>query len=217
MTPAVVDQALVLFFHVEFLDVGASSGAGKPMAALVFALSVLATQLGCRPHAARAAEGRARLAPAGPRLPLPGPVVCLIVEALCIRGIVGYALLTALTFGLYLLPREAMDTVQTQLIPSGLTTTNNMHAWGVVLHLFERRTPSVTGVFDESLQLRAAMRPLKNFQKRVRWATAAALRRHAKGGRALGPHHRLPRALQLVAEQAFTRIGATLSASSQRG
>ena len=176
------------------------------------------------PHSWAARPARLGLQRAGLAWPPPGRacrcrglLACLIVEALCIRGLVVYALLRALAFGLYLLPQEALDTAQSQLIPPGFTTTNHMHAWCVVLHSFERQTPSVTGAFDERLQLRAAMRPLRDVQRRGRWATAAALRRHARGGHVLEQLHRLPGALQLQAEQAFTRIGATLSASLQRG
>jgi len=278
-----VDQALVQFFHEEFLDGGESSDAWKLMAALAFSRPDLGTRQGRLPRAARAAKGWSRLAPARSRLPLPWPVVCLIVEAMCNRGLLVYAWLTALTFALYLRPREALDLVQSQLIPPGLTTATNMHYWCVVLHMFERQTPSKTGVFDESLlvdsvcfpwlanlvaelrrrtpvghrlfpvtyaqwnyhfkatvgslglgclgnltlhqlrhggashELYAAARPLKDIQKRGRWATDAALRRYAKGGRVQEQLHRLPRALQLRAEQAFTRIGAILSASWQRG
>ena len=282
-TPTEVDQALVLFFHEEFLDGGESSDAWKLMAALAFVRPDLATRLGRLPRAARAAKGWSRLAPARSRLPLPWPVVCLIVEEMCNRGLVVYAWLTALTFALYLRPREALDLVQSQLIPPGFTTATRMHVWCVVLHMFERQTPSKTGVFDESLlvdsacfpwmtilvaelhrrtpaghrlfpvtyaqwnyhfkavvgslglgslgslslhqlrhggashELYAAARPLKDIQKRGRWATDAALRRYAKGGRVQEQLHRLPRALQLRAERAFTRIGATLSASLRRG
>ena len=283
VTPAEVDKALVLFFHEEFLDGGESSDAWKLMAALAFARSDLGPRQGRLPRAARAAKGWSRLAPPRSRLPLPWPVVCLIVETLCSRGLVVYAWLTALTFGLYLRPREALDLVQSQLIPPGFTTATAMHHWCVVLHLFERQTPSKTGVFDESLlvdspcfpwmpslvqelhrrtpaghrlfpvtytqwnyhfkavvadlglqvlgnltlhqlrhggashELYAAARPLRDIQKRGRWATDAALRRYAKGGRVQEQLHRLPRALQLRAEQAFRGIGATLLASWHRG
>ncbi|CAK0808579.1 unnamed protein product [Prorocentrum cordatum] len=274
-TPAEVDKALALFFHEEFLDGGESSDAWKLMAALAFARSDLGPRQGRLPRAARAAKGWSRLAPPRSRLPPPWPVACLIVETLCRRGLVVHAWLTALTFGLYLRPREALDLVQSQLIPPGFTTATAMHHWRVVLHLFERQTPSKTGAFDESLlvdsscfpwmpslvqelhrrtpaghrlfpvtyaqwnyhfkavvaelglqvlgnltlhqlrhggashELYAAARPLRDIQKRGRWATVAALRRYAKGGRVQEQLHRLPRALLLRAEQAFRGIGRT--------
>ncbi|CAK0903427.1 unnamed protein product, partial [Prorocentrum cordatum] len=286
VTPAEVDNALVLFFHEEFLDGGESSDAWKLMAALAFVRSDLGPRQGRLPRAARAAKGWSRLAPPRSRLPLPWPVVCLIVETLCRRGLVVYARLTALTFGLYLRPRETLDLAQSQLIPPGFTTATAMHHWCVVLHLFERQTPSKTGVFDESLlvdstcfpwmpglvqelhrrtpaghrlfpvtyaqwnyhfkavvvelglqvlgnltlhqlrhggashELYAAARPLRDIQKRGRWATDAALRRYAKGGRVQEQLHRLPRALQLRAEQAFrgrSKAGVFLEVFSGSG
>ncbi|CAK0898656.1 unnamed protein product [Prorocentrum cordatum] len=150
-TPTEVDKTLVLFFHEEFLDGGESSDAWKLMAALAFVRPDLGPRQGRLPRAARAAKGWSRLAPPRSRLPLPWPVVCLIVEVLCRRGLAMYAWLTALAFGLYLRPREALELVQAQLIPPGFTSATTMHHWCVVLHLFERQTPSKTGVFDESL------------------------------------------------------------------
>ncbi|CAK0843088.1 unnamed protein product [Prorocentrum cordatum] len=274
-TPPEVDDALARFFREEFLDGGESCDAWKLMAALAFTRPDLATRQGRLPRAARAAKGWARLAPARSRLPLPWPVVCLVIETMCGRGLVAFAWITAVAFALYLRPREAVDLVQSQLIPPGFTAATSVHSRCVVLHMFERLTPSKTGVFDEGLlidsacspwmpglvaelhrrttaghrlfpvsyaqwnyrfkavvnslglnalgnlslhqlrrggashELYAAARPLKDTQKRGRWATDAALRRYAKGGRVQEQLHRLPPGLQTQAERAFTRIGAT--------
>ncbi|CAK0807328.1 unnamed protein product, partial [Prorocentrum cordatum] len=56
-----------------------------------------------------------------------------------------------------------------------------------------------------SHELCAAARPLKDIQKRGRWATNAALHRYAKGGRVQEQLRRLPPGLQAQAERAFSR------------
>ncbi|CAK0795667.1 unnamed protein product, partial [Prorocentrum cordatum] len=266
-TPPEVGQALVQFSHEEFLDGGESSDAWKRVAAPAFSRPELPTRQGRLPRAARSAKEWSRFAPPRSRLPLPWLVGCLFVEELSRQGLAVDAALTALL----------------QLIPHGLTSATSTHHLRMVRHLFERQTPSKTGVLDESLrvdslcfpwvanlmaelrrrtpaghrlfsatyaqwnyhseaatvrmglgslgsltlrqlrrggashELHAAAPPLKDIQKRGRWATDAALRLCATGGRAQGQLHRLPRTPQLQAEQAYRRIGDTLLETLRRG
>eukprot|EP00959_Pyramimonas_sp_CCMP1952_P449258 9406815-Pyramimonas_sp.AAC.1 len=97
------------------------------MAAFAFVRSTLGPRQWRQLWAARAAKTWSCLAPPRPRLTLSRPVVCLIVETLCCRGLGEYAWPTAPTLDLYPRPREALDFVQSQLIPPRLTPAAALH------------------------------------------------------------------------------------------
>ncbi|CAK0846341.1 unnamed protein product, partial [Prorocentrum cordatum] len=93
-------SALAAFFREKFFCGGETGDAWKLMAAFAFARSDLGARWGRLPRVARAAVG------------------CVI-----------YARLTALTFGLCLRPRGALDLAQTQLVPPGRATAATMRRW----------------------------------------------------------------------------------------
>ncbi|CAK0822697.1 unnamed protein product, partial [Prorocentrum cordatum] len=136
----------------EFLDGGKSSAVWMLMAAFAFVRSTLGPRQWRQLWAARAAKTWSCLAPPRPRLTLSRPVVCLIVVTLCCRGLEEYAWPTAPTLDLHPRPREALDFVQSQLIPPRLTAAVGLHQWCMVLQLSDMQTPSLTDMLDETLR-----------------------------------------------------------------
>ncbi|CAK0864825.1 unnamed protein product, partial [Prorocentrum cordatum] len=143
----------------EFLDGGKGSAEWMLMAALAFVRPTLGQPQGRQLRAARAAKTWSCLAPPRPRLTLSRPVVCLLVVTLCCGGLEEYAWPTAPTVDLCPRPREALDFVQSQLIPPWLTAAEALHQWCMVLQPSDMQTPSMTDVLDETLRAGLARSP----------------------------------------------------------
>ncbi|CAK0808104.1 unnamed protein product, partial [Prorocentrum cordatum] len=135
-----------------FLYGGKSSAVRMLMAAFAFVRPTLGRRQWRQLWAARAAKTLSCLAPPRPRLTLSRPVVCLLVVTLCCGGLEEYVWPTAPTVDLCPRPREALDFVQSQLIPPRLTAAEALHQWCMVLQPSDMQTPSMTDVLDETLR-----------------------------------------------------------------
>jgi hypothetical protein len=158
-----LDEALVEFFDIQYLDWGRTSGAGcKLLAALAFsfptALRAVVRQRRL-PHVSLALQGWKRLHPGGIRHPWPFAAVCAMAMELYRQGHWDMAVLTMITMDLYLRPGEAVG-LETQDIVTPVKSLEQQyrHA-GVNLHSSLRARPSKTHQFDESLLLGSPTRP----------------------------------------------------------
>ena len=93
------------------------------------------------------------LAPPLSRLPLPWSTTAAIANWMVLHGALEMAVLTVLTFVLYLRPSEALRLRHGDLVAPSRRGAQNLRKWSVVLHPQEGGTASKTGQFNESLLL----------------------------------------------------------------
>jgi len=158
-----LDEALVEFFDIQYLDWGRTSGAGcKLLAALAFsfptALRAVVRQRRL-PHVSLALQGWKRLHPGGIRHPWPYAAVCAMAMELHRQGRTDMAMLTMITMDLYLRPGEAVGLSTQDIVTPVKSLEQQYRHAGVNLHSSLRARPSKTHQFDESLLLDSPTRP----------------------------------------------------------
>ena len=142
-----LEVSLLMWMEEQFFE-GESVQTGTSMfAAIMYTRVDLKRTQHALPRARTALRGWKKLAPPKSRLPLPWVVTALIVNQLAYEGEMEAAVLTALTFVLYLRPSDTLGITAADVVPPLPGGPAPLRKWSLVLHAFEggpRRRPAST-------------------------------------------------------------------------